>query len=144
MHTYSAGTQPMEEAMKGLRVLCLITAVLTAATLLATSAFGAGLVNHSGSVVSVAPERLVLHEVGPWRLKNGETEVIRVTVELTKDTAYVVARRADEAPSGFARDFVERDIDAADVRAGDFVTVECEHRGARMIARRIVVFEPEP
>lgn len=106
----------------------------------------ASMVTHSGAVVSVEPGagKLVLDEVGPWRVKDGVTQLTRRTIEVTKATTYVASRRADDAASGFAGDFVEQQIAAADIRAGTFVTIECEHRGPRMIARKIILVQSEP
>jgi hypothetical protein len=104
------------------------------------------MVTHSGAVVSIEPgaARLVLDEVGPWRVRDGVTQLTRRTIELTKATTYVTSRRVKGAASGFAGDFVEREIAAADIRAGSFVTIECEHRGPRMIALKVILVESEP
>lgn len=95
----------------------------------------------SGAVVSIDPaaRSLVVAEVGPWQLENGKTVVTTRRMELTPDTVYERVDRSDRAPSGFAGDFVTSPISGADVAAGDHVTVECERRGARLIAARVTV-----
>ena len=65
--------------------------------------------------------------------------VTRRTVTITDDTAFVRVERADEPPSGFPGDFVERDLERWAVRAGDFVTVETTGEGARLVAARIAI-----
>lgn len=96
---------------------------------------------HSGTVLAVNPDTgtIVLGEVGPWARRNGETVVTERKILVTAETHYVMARRVDGAPSGFRRDFVEQPIEGTDLESGDYVTVECEHRGSRMIASKVTV-----
>ncbi len=122
-----------------------------AARTVAAAAAGAAIVKssmvtHSGAVVSIEPGagKLVLDEVGPWRVRDGVTQLTRRTIELTKATTYVASQRGDGAASGFGGDFVEREIASADIHAGSFVAIECEHRGARMIALKIILVQSEP
>jgi hypothetical protein len=98
-------------------------------------------VRHSGTVLSIDRDAgaIVLGEVGPWQVRQGETVVTRRTVTITDDTAFVRVERADEPPSGFPGDFVERDLERWAVRAGDFVTVETTGEGARLVAARIAI-----
>jgi hypothetical protein len=100
---------------------------------------------HSGTIVEFDPDAgvLVLEEVGPWRVVNGETVVTRVTIELADSTTFSSFIRVN-APGGYEGDFVEVFLDAYDVAPGDFVTVHCLHTGTRMTALSVAVAEIKP
>jgi hypothetical protein len=97
----------------------------------------------SGAVVSIDPAAgtLVVAEVGPWQAKEGKAVTTTRSIELTPATRYERVDRSDRAPSGFKGDFVPSPISGSDVAAGDQVTVECEQRGARLIAGKITVIK---
>lgn len=99
---------------------------------------------HSGTVVSIDAARgvVVLAEVGPWRLQKGETVVTRRTIVLTPATKVDTFIRVN-APGAFAGDFIEVELDAADVSPGDFVTVDCLHERSRLVALRVTMAELE-
>jgi hypothetical protein len=123
------------------RPLHVVAALLIVAVLVPGSAV-AQVIKHSGSLLDVDAERgtIVLAEVGPWRLDT-ETAVITVrTIVVTPDTDFALVRRVD-APTGLPGDFVVDDVEAWAIYPGDFVTIDCVHRGSRLIALRIVVVE---
>jgi hypothetical protein len=99
------------------------------------------IVKHSGSIVSVDPAAgtLVLAELGPWQVKDGQTVVTHRTVTMTAATAVALARRAPEGPTGFSGDFVETVRPRSALTPGDFVTIESEHEGTRIVALKITV-----
>ena len=115
--------------------------VLTALLAISGSASAENLQKHSGVIVSVAEDAstFVLAEVGPWEVRNGATVVMYRTIALAPATEFAIATRVTEAPSGFAGDFVEVPVGPDRVYLNDFVTVDCRHVGARMIALKIVV-----
>ncbi len=103
------------------------------------------MMKHSGTVVDLdrAVGKIVLAEVGPWRLERGETVLTRRTIDVTKDTSFALVRRVEAAPSGFRNDFVEEKLDGATMATGDYVTVDCLHRAGRLIALKVTVVELE-
>jgi hypothetical protein len=101
------------------------------------------MVMHSGSIFSIAGDvtTFVLAEVGPWQVRNGETVVTYRTITLTPQTEYAAVARADAPISGFPGDFVETPVGPENVYLNDYVTVECDYEGKRLIARKITVTE---
>ena len=98
---------------------------------------------HSGTIVDVHDRAgtFALAEVGPWKLRNGETVVTRRTIALAADTTFAIVTRRTDARSGFSGDFVERPIDISEVFVSDYVTVECRRDGGRLIATKITVID---
>lgn len=98
--------------------------------------------DHSGTVMAVDPEKgiLVIGEIGPWRVKDGKTEITRRTVVVEPSTLFVMVKRSPEpGPSGWPGEFVEVPLGAWAVKAGDFVTVQVEQKGERRTATKIAV-----
>jgi len=98
--------------------------------------------DHSGTVVAVHPQKgtIVLGEVGPWHVKDGQTEITHRTIDVGPSTQFVMLQRSREpGPSGWPGDFVEAPLGAWAVKGGDFVTVRVERKGKRPIATRIAV-----
>lgn len=106
---------------------------------------GAPILKHSGTVVAVDQRAgtIVLAEVGPWRVRQGRTEVTHRTIVVRPETTVTLVMRADDAPSGFPGDFVAVALDPWDLEVGDFATVECQHEGRRLIGLRITLTVPE-
>ncbi|MBI3637250.1 MAG: hypothetical protein HY216_13735 [Candidatus Rokubacteria bacterium] len=98
---------------------------------------------HSGRVTDVdqTATRIVVDEVGPWQVRDGLTVVTRQTVEITPDTLFILARRAEPGPTAGHGDWEERVLDPWEILPGDFVTVDCRHEGRHMIALRIFITE---
>ena len=80
-----------------------------------------------------------LAEVGPWQVRDGTTVITRETIALTAQTELAIAFRAEDAGDGFAGEFVEAPLGRAGVYVDDYVTIECRHEGARMVALKITV-----
>jgi hypothetical protein len=99
---------------------------------------------HSGIIVDIAADgtTIVLAEVGPWRVRNGATVVTRRTITLTPETAFAIAAREIETPSGFLGDFVETRLGPDGVYLNDSVTVDCQHDGRQLTALKVTVTEP--
>jgi CBS domain protein len=55
-------------------------------------------------------------------------------IALLPETRVAIVGRVDDAPSGFAGDFVEVPLTAEEVYLNDYVTVECRHKGNTMLA----------
>lgn len=110
---------------------------------LTASASGAERAKHSGSIVWIAEDArtFVLAEVGPWRVRDGRTVITYQTVRLAPETRFAIVARADDAPSGFPRDFVETRLGPESVYLNDYVTVDCRHEGKRLVAEKITVIE---
>jgi hypothetical protein len=100
---------------------------------------------HSGTIVGLDRDggRIVVAEVGPWRVREGATAMTMLTISLDDATPLALVERADETPSGFKGDFVEKPLEPWDLFYFDYVTVECVHRGGRMIALKVTVLTPE-
>ena len=120
----------------------LIALTLAVALAASTAAGAAGTTRHSGTVLSIDPQRgvLVLGEIGPWRVKHGETVVTRRRISLTPETKFDVFVRVN-VPGRFAGDYIEVALDPTDVAPGDFVTAECVREGGRLVARTVTVAE---
>jgi len=100
---------------------------------------------HSGTIVSIdkTASAIVVGEVGPWQVRRGQTEITNHTFRVTGDTTFVrVERRAEAGPAGWPDGFVEVPRGAWDVKEGDFVTVESERAGERLVALKITVVRP--
>lgn len=100
---------------------------------------------HSGAIVSIdkAASAVVVGEVGPWRVRQGQTEITNLTFRVTGETKFVRAeRRAEAGPAGWPGGFVEVSLGALDVKEGEFVTVEAERAGERLVALKVTVVRP--
>jgi len=114
-------------------------------------ALGAGLMlvcpawageKHSGTIVSIdkRASALVVGEVGPWRVSQGQTEITNLTFRVTGETKFVRAeRRAEAGSAGWPGGFVEAPLGAWDVKEGDFVTMEAERAGKGLVALKVTV-----
>ncbi len=111
---------------------------------LASAAWADG-VRHSGSLAAVnaAAGTIVLDEVGPWRVEKGATVVTKRTIVVPADATLIVVRRAPQAPSGYANDWVEERGSLADLKPGVFVTAETERKNGRLTAVRVVIAAPD-
>lgn len=100
---------------------------------------------HSGIIMAVnkTAGTMVLGEVGPWRVKDGATEITERTVVVTSATKFTRVKRATgPGPSGWVGDFAEERIGAWEVKKGGFVTIEARREGQRLTALTIVVVMP--
>jgi hypothetical protein len=126
----------------------IVTAwALAAAMLLAFAPLAAavGPERHSGTVLSVSPDArtLVLAELGLWRVRNGVTEVTRVTVAMTASTEYTSLSRASHVPpTGWVGDYVEAAAARQTMAQGDFVTVVAHRDGGRLTAIKVQRVSP--
>ena len=98
---------------------------------------------HSGTVVAREGGLVQLAEIGPWKVRQGETVIIYRSIEMTPATTLTMVRRDEEPLSGFPGDWVEEGLEPWDLLEGDFVTVDCLHEGGRLIALKITVVAPE-
>ncbi len=100
-------------------------------------------IKHSGTIISADQTKglIVLAEVGPWRHENGKTVITRRVIGVTDTTDWVDVRRSNTAPSGFRGDFVEAKRDRWALAPGDFVTIDCLHKGRKLVAARITVLD---
>jgi hypothetical protein len=64
-------------------------------------------------------------------------------VEVTKATEFVAVYRVYDNETGFPGDFTEVPLVDWELLPGDVVTVECEHRGERMIELKVAVLADE-
>lgn len=86
---------------------------------------------HSGTVVSVKPESLLLAEI----VAGGKER--KLLVQLTAQTRVVVSDRNPHA-TGVENSFTNTPINAADIKPGDFVVVGLS-RGKKAVAESITV-----
>jgi hypothetical protein len=110
--------------------------LLLAGLVLGGSASAAGPERHSGTVVTLDPTDgvLVIDEVGPWRVERGETVLTRRTIRYTPSTRFNVFIRI-EVPGRFTGDFLEVELEPADIAPGEFVTAECVRERTGLVAR---------
>lgn len=124
----------------------LVWTLLVAALglVLGGSASAAGPERHSGTVVTLDPTDgvLVIDEVGPWRVERGETVLTRRTIRYTPSTRFNVFIRID-VPGRFAGDFLEVELEPADITPGEFVTAECVRERAGLVARTVTLADTE-
>ena len=100
---------------------------------------------YSGTVVAVdqAAGTIVVEGMGPWRIKEGVTQVERRTIGVMPSTEFVrLTRAGGPAPSGWAGDFVESVLPGWQVKPGDWVTVTVKTDDKRPSAVRVAVWEP--
>lgn len=107
----------------------------------ASSADTAGTTKHSGTVVAVDPQGvMIMEEVGPWRVVQGTTVVTRRAIRLSSATRFNTFIRVD-VPGRFAGDFLEVALEAEDIVPGDFVTAECVRERGRLVAVQVTMAE---
>ncbi len=96
---------------------------------------------HSGSIVAVdrEAETIVLAEIGPWKLRNGELVVTYRTITVTPETEITLADRDYGTTDGWPGAFVEGPLGAEALYPNAFVTIDCLHRGRELIALKITV-----
>ena len=98
--------------------------------------------NISGTILALNKEAgtIVVGEVGPWRVKEGATEITPRTVAVTAGTEFKQVKRAAGAgPTGWVGEFVEVAIAPWELKKGDFVTVQVRPEGARLTAVKVAV-----
>jgi hypothetical protein len=137
-----AGAEKEGAPMRSLPAV--VSAVLVAVAFgSAGAAAAADVVKHSGSIVAVdeVGGTIVLGEIGPWQVRNGETVVTYLEIEVTPATVFAIASRAEEGTEGFMGAFAETPIEPWAIYVTDYVTVDCLHEGARRVARKITVVD---
>ena len=99
----------------------------------------------SGRVIAVDDRAglILIEELGPWRVKNGVTQVTQHTIVVTPSTKIASHIRVN-VPGRFGGDFIEVPLHLADVARGDFVTVEGRRERGRLIASSVAVAEVGP
>ncbi len=123
-------------------VVWLLAAALAAAV--ASTGSAADVRRHSGSVTAVdrSAGTITVGELGPWKVVRGETVVTPRVIAVTPETEFARVRRAAEGETPWPRGFVEDRLASWEVKAGDFVTVECRLEGERMVALKVTVAAP--
>jgi hypothetical protein len=121
------------------------TMLAIAASPIPGSSGDVGEARYSGTVVAVdrAAGTIVVEGMGPWRIKDGVTQLQRRTIGVAPSTEFVRLKRATgAAPSGWQGDFVESALPEWQVKPGDWVTVTAKPDGTRMTAARIEIGDP--
>ncbi len=109
---------------------------------LALPLWAAETTNISGTILALNKEAgtIVVGEVGPWRVKEGATEITPRTVAVTAGTEFKQVKRAAGAgPTGWVGEFVEVAIAPWELKKGDFVTVQVRHEGPQLTALTVAV-----
>jgi hypothetical protein len=125
-------------AMRSVMAWTVLVAGLTFG--LVGPASSADSLRYSGTVVELdtAEGRLIIDEIGPWRVVRGEVVRTRRTIALKPSTRFNVFIRVD-VQGRFAGDFIEVQLEASDVAPGDFVTVECARQRDRLVALTVTL-----
>jgi hypothetical protein len=100
---------------------------------------------YSGKLVAVdrSAGTIVVEGMGPWRVKEGVTQLERRTFAVASATEFVSLKRASgTAPSGWTGDFVESALPGWQVQPGDWVIVTLAPDGRPPTAIKIDVWEP--
>ncbi len=125
------------------RRMIQVTGLLAAVLLvLALPLWAAETTNISGTILALDKEAgtLVVGEVGPWRVKEGATEITPRTIAVTAGTEFKQVKRGEgPGPAGWVGEFVEVAIAPWSSKKGDFVTVQVRHEGPRLTALKVVV-----
>ena len=87
---------------------------------------------HAGAVLSVGPDSLIVHEVGP------AAEEQKLHVSLTRKTLIIESQR-NGAASGAHDAFTGKSISLAEVKEGDYVVVDARRHGTKLVAASITV-----
>lgn len=130
--------------MNTMRRVAMLVAVAVAAWMIPTGSDGQER-KYSGTVLSVDRSAgvIVVGDMGPWRIKDGVTQVDRRTIAVALSTEFVrVTRASGPAPSGWVGDFVESVLPGWQVKPGDWVTVSVTAGDKPPRAVRITVWEP--
>jgi hypothetical protein len=133
----------MNSSARSIRVAALIVIVVVAPAI--PGWCDARDSRYSGTVVAVdqAAGTIVVEGMGPWRIKEGVTQLERRTIGVMPSTEFVRLKRASgPAPSGWVGDFVESVLPGWQVKPGDWVTVTVKADDKRPTAVRIDVWEP--
>ena len=123
-----------------IEVTGLLAAILLALALPAWG--GAETTNISGTILALNKEAgtIVVGEVGPWRVKEGATEITSRTVAVTAGTEFKQVRRAEgQGPTGWVGEFLEVAIAPWGLKKGDFVTVQVRREGPQLTALTVAV-----
>jgi hypothetical protein len=98
--------------------------------------------DYSGTIIDVdkGAGLLIVGEVGPWRVKNGQTEITKRTLAIAPSARFVAARRSQgPGPTGWPGEFVEVPLEPWAVREGNFVTVHVERSEKGPTAVKVTV-----
>jgi hypothetical protein len=136
--------EPEGASVNTTRRVAILVAVAVVAWVIPTCSDGQER-KYSGTVLSVDRSAgvIVVKDMGPWRIKDGVTQVDRRTIEVAPSTEFVSVRRASgPAPSGWVGDFVESVLPGWQVKPGDWVTVIVTAGDKRPTAVQISVWEP--
>ena len=126
-----------------LRLLTVVGAVIVSVALAAVGE-SQERTKHSGTIVAIdhLAGTIVVGEVGPWKVRGGQTVVVNRTITLTPDTEVTIAGRTYDALDGWGGQFIEGPLGPDALYLNDHVTVDCLHVGARMIALKITITAP--
>lgn len=110
----------------------------------AVPAWAAGPTRHSGILAAVNRDAgtLIVEEVGPWRVDQGETVTTQRTFAVTSETRFARVSRVPElerAATGWLGDYVETSLGQWAASPGEFVTVEATREGSRLTAVKVTV-----
>jgi hypothetical protein len=110
----------------------------------AVPAWAAGPTRHSGILAAVNRDAgtLIVEEVGPWRVGQGETVTTQRTFAVTSETRFARVNRVPEierAATGWLGDYAETSLGQWAASPGEFVTVEATREGSRLTAVKVTV-----
>jgi len=104
-----------------------LSLVVLAFSLISLPAFAADATDrHSGRVLDIKGQTIVLEEMGPWLGPN--TGLVQRTIQMTPGTALRLVRATGEW-NATSPGYEVRTIDFKDLKAGDFVTISTDGSG---------------
>jgi hypothetical protein len=131
--TVAARSEPPSYEVRMAKTIALIRpAAPHSNTLLPNSTMLSPGDRHAGSVLSVGPDSVVVHEVG----RAGEEHKLHVSI--TRKTRIIESRR-NPAISDAQDSFTDEAISLADVNKGDYVIVRASREGANLVATSVTV-----
>jgi hypothetical protein len=98
----------------------------------------------SGTILAIDPggQSLTLEEISAG-IAPGRNQILTQPISLTSDTVITLVSRAEEADStSWPGGFTETRLAPADLRTGDYATVETAHRAGKLVARSVTVIRP--
>jgi hypothetical protein len=122
-------------------------AVIVALGVILGAAAGEGQerVTHTGTIAAIdhVAGTIVVAEVRPWTLRDGQPLISYRTITLTPDTEVTIVGRPYDTHDPWDGPFIEGPLGRDSLYLNDHVTVDCLQVGRRLIALKITIMAPQ-